>query len=256
MRARSNRWLALLTILSGAVVAVGLTASGCGGSVDEPGTSNPDTGSDTGSITVVDTAKADTGTVMSDSEMMYDVPGSLFDATVPDVVFEGGKTAAGCYGCALSSCKKEAEECDKDPRCRGLFLCVLTDCGASFTDFGCAAGCAFKFGVMGLSDPVIGKVQALGTCVQNKCTAECPEVPETGGSDAPKTDAPKADAPSEASADAVADGSAFMIFPDKSGDPKAMKSIDPRVLDVLQTLKTTFDGAPVARQDLIKQFSH
>ena len=249
MRAGSNRWFALLTILGGAVAAVGLTAAGCGSSVDDPGTSTPDTGTDTGSIVVVDSAKPDTGTAPTDSMMEYDVPGSLFDATVPDVVFEGGKTAAGCYGCALSSCKKEAEECDKDPRCRGLFLCVLTDCAASFTDFGCAAGCAFKFGVMGLSDPVIGKVQALGTCVQNKCTAECPAVPDAGG------DAPKTETATDAVSDTPAEASAFMIFPDK-GDPKAMRSIDPKVLEVLSTLKTTFDGAPVARQELIKQFSH
>lgn len=248
MRAGSNRWLALLTILGGAVVAVGLSASGCGGSVDEPATTADTGAADTGSITVVDSSKPDTGTVMTDSAMEYDVPGSLFDATVPDVVFEGGKTAGGCYGCVLDKCKKEVETCDKDPRCRGLFLCLLTDCAGSFTDVGCAFGCAAKFGVMSASDPVIGEVQPLGTCAQNKCSADCPAPPEAG----PPSDAPK-EASSDAPSDTKVDGSAFMIYPDKSG--KNM-SIDPRVGEILMSVVARFDGLPTVRDELIHQFSH
>lgn len=249
MHSRTNRWLALFTILGGAVVAVGLTASGCGGSVDDPATTTTtDTGApDTGSLVVVDSAKPDTGTTMSDSEMMYDVPGSLFDATIPDVVFEGGKTAGGCYGCALTSCKTEAEECDKDPRCRGLFLCVVSDCAASFTDLTCALGCAGRFGVTGLGDPVVGKVRTLGTCVQNKCSMECPSAPETGASDAPKE--ASADAPS----DTKTDGMAFMIFP---GGAQKMQSLDPKLGELLLSISRTFNNNAAARDELIEKFSH
>lgn len=247
MRAHSNRWLALLTIVGGAAVAVGLSTAGCGGSVDDPGTTT-DTGSpDTGSIVVLDSSKPDTGTAtMPDTEVMYDVPGSLFDATIPDVVFEGGKTAAACYGCALSTCKKEAEECDKDARCRGLFLCVVSDCGASFTDLGCAFGCAGKFGVSSPSDPVVAKVQSLGTCVQNKCSAECPSPPDAGAADTKKADV---------ASDGMVDGSAFMIFPEGKDGAKKAQSIDPKVAEILMQLGSTFDGRPAARDELIKQFN-
>jgi hypothetical protein len=246
MRAHSNRWLALLTIVGGAAVALGLTAAGCGGSVDDPATTT-DTGTpDTGSIVIVDSSKPDTGTVMPDTEMTYDVPGSLFDATIPDVVFEGGKTASGCYGCALTSCKKESEECDKDPRCRGLFLCVVSECAASFTDLACAFGCAGKFGVSSPSDPVVGKVQTLGTCVQNKCSAECPSAPDAAGADTKKADV---------ASDGMADGSAFMIFPEGSKAGAKAQSIDPKVAEILMQLGATFDGRPAARDELINQFN-
>ena len=181
-----------------------------------------------------------------DSEMTYDVPGSLFDASIPDVAFEGGKTAAGCYGCALKSCKSEAEACDADPRCRGLFLCVVTDCAAAFTDFACALGCAGKFGVTGLGDPVIGKVQTLGTCVQGKCAADCPSVPDGGmmGGDAPS--------------DVKTDGMSGMSFKfaGPGGGAKDLQSIDPKVGDVLMNVAATFRSLPASRAELVQHFTH
>lgn len=256
MRARTNPWLAVLTILAGGALAVSFSTVGCGGGVEQTPATTDTGGADTG-ITIVDSTKPDTGTPMMDSEKTYDVPGSLFDATVPDVEFEGGKTSGGCYACTLDKCKSEVEVCDKDPRCRGLFLCVLTECAGSFTDFGCAAGCAFKFDVTGLSDPVIGKAQAVGNCVQNKCSDKCPNPPMAGdaGSDAPKTDAPKP-------ADAVSDGETGAMggmgfkFAGSAGGAKDLQSVDPRVVEVLMSIAATFEAAPEARDQMIQLFKH
>ncbi len=235
-------FLAFFTVVAGAALAASVTSVGCGGSVDEP-TAQPDTAPvDTG-ITIIDTTPADTGTPMKDSEVTYDVPGSLFDASVPDVVLDGGKTSGACYGCTLDKCKTEVAECDKDARCRGLFLCVLTDCAGSFTDFGCAAGCAFKFGVTGLSDPIIGKAQAIGTCVQNKCTAECPAPPMMGDGGAP-SDAMKTEV----------GGMGFKSSLPSAGS-KNLQSVDPKVVDVLMDLGNSFH-TPAARDEMAKHFSH
>lgn len=247
MRARTKPFLAFFTILAGAALAGSVTSVGCGGSVDEQ-PAQPDTAPvDTG-ITIIDTTPADTGTPMMDSEMTYDVPGSLFDATVPDVVFEGGKTSGGCYACTLDKCKAEVAECDKDPRCRGLFLCVLTDCAGSFTDFGCAAGCAFKFGVTGLSDPIIGKAQAVGGCVNMQCSAECPAPPAMGdgGMDGSAvSDAMKAEV----------GGSGFKSSLPSAGGAKDLQTIDPKVVEVLMDLGNSFH-TPAARDEMAKHFSH
>jgi len=249
---RSNSWLAVLTMLAGGVFAVAVTTAGCGGKTDEPGTTAPE---DTGVVIVTDagadtSAPKDTSTPMVDSAETYDVPGSIYDAVFPDVVFEGGKSTGTCVACAGKECKKELDTCDADPRCRGLLLCVLTDCAGSFTDFSCAAGCAFKFGVSGLGDPVIGKVQDVGTCINAKCTADCPAAPGDAG--APKVDASTADAKADATSTdgGSAETGAYMIFP----DGKNLRSIDPRVLEILQT--TVGSLSVEAKSGLADRLSH
>jgi hypothetical protein len=245
MRASSRSFLAFFTILAGTALAGSIASVGCGGSVDEP-PAQPDTAPvDTG-ITIIDST-ADTGTTMMDAEKTYDVPGSLFDATIPDVAFEGGKTSGGCYACTLSKCKSEVEVCDKDPRCRGLFLCLVTECGGSTMDFGCAFGCGAKFDVSSLTDPVVGKAQAVGTCVQNKCADDCPAGAMMG--DAGKTDAAKADA---VTTDVASEsGMAFMSSAGPAGGAKSYH-MDPELGAALLEISRQMAG----REDLVRAFSH
>ncbi|MBI2389058.1 MAG: hypothetical protein HYV09_05515 [Deltaproteobacteria bacterium] len=245
---RSNPWLAVVSVLAGGALAVAASTAGCGGKTDDPGVTGPvDTG-----VTIVDSSATDTGAVKDtytppvDAEKTYDVPGSLFDAVIPDVVFEGGKTAGQCVACAGTQCKSEVEACDKDPRCRGLFLCVLTRCGASSTDYMCLLGCAGEYDVSSPSDPVVGKAMNVADCARTKCASECPAPPGDGGAG----DA-KADAKSDATGDAAETG-AYMIFP--SGAKPAM-SIDPRVLEVLQSVSDAFANAEL-REGAIQELSH
>lgn len=246
MRARTNPWLALITIITGASIAVAATP-GCGSKTDEGNvTPNPDTGlSIQDDTSVKDTTPADTGSTVVDSDKQYDVPGSLFDAVIPDVTFDGGKTAAGCFDCTTDKCKAEVEACDADPRCRGLVLCAMTDCAGSFSDYGCLFGCASKFDVMGTSDPIIPKAMAVGQCVQKECSAACPLPPDSGmmGGDA------KADT-KDAVSDSM-DGSAFMIFPNGG----SAKHVDPKVIEMLAPTFEVLGGMPEARARLIEKFS-
>jgi hypothetical protein len=252
---RSNSLLAVLTMLAGSTFLVSTTAVGCGGKTDEPGQSTP---ADTGVVIVTDSGTPDTTTPpkdtappVEDTAEAFDVPGSIYDAVFPDVVFEGGKSTATCIGCATKECKKELDACDADARCRGLLLCVLTDCAGSFTDFSCAAGCAFKFGVSGLGDPVIGKVQSVGTCINSKCTADCPSAPSDAG--APKPDAPPPSPDGAIVVDAApAETGAYMIFPESAG--KDLRSIDPKVVELLQSL--VGDLGVEARQGLVDKYTH
>lgn len=244
---RSNPWLAVVTMLAGGVVAVGAATTGCGGKTDEPATTT-----DTGVVIVTDTgvdssAPKDTGTPVVDSAEEYDVPGSIYDAVLPDVDFGDGKTTATCVDCAGKQCKSQMDACDADPRCRGLFLCVLSECAGSFTDFSCAAGCAFKFGVSGLSDPVIGKAQSVASCLQSKCPDACPAAPGDGGTG---TDAKTDSASADAKTDSGPETSGYMIFPDQE---KNLRSIDPRVLDLLQSV---VPDSPEAKAALIARFKH
>lgn len=243
---RSNPWLAVVSILAGGALAMAASTTGCGGKTDDPGVTGPvDTG-----ISIVDSAVGDTGAVKDtytppvDAEKTYDVPGSLFDAVIPDVVFEGGKTASQCVACTGTQCKTEVEACDKDARCRGLFLCVLTKCGASSSDYMCLLGCAGDYDVTSPSDPVVGKAMDVADCARTKCADECPAPPGDGGA----TGDAKADTKSDASGDA----SAYMIFP--SGAKPAM-SIDPRVLEVLQSVSDSFANAEL-REGVIQKLSH
>lgn len=245
---RSNLSLSVLTMLAGGLFVVAANTAGCGGKTDEPSTEPTDTGvsivTDAGPDT---SAPVDTGTPMVDSGTTWDVPGSLYDADIPDIIFDGGTSAASCVGCAGRECKKEVDACDSDPQCRGLLLCALTKCGGSTTDLSCLMGCLGEYGV-GFSDPVVGTVYAVGTCVQKKCTSDCP-VPADAG--APKPDA-KSDAPGDATGDATGDAEtgAYMIFPSSSPAPR---SIDPRLIDVQEALSSM---SPDVKSGLIGQLTH
>ena len=252
MRARQNPWLAVLTLAAGGVLAASASTVGCGGKTDEA----PAAPADTGTISIVDsssdTGAVDTGTVVVDSGKGYDVPGSLFDADIPDIAFEGGTTAAGCYDCTLDKCEAEVKECDKDPRCRGLLLCVLTECAGSFTDVGCAFGCATKFDVSGLGDPVISKASSVGTCVQGKCAGACPSAPTPDGGVA---DAKTDSASETGAAETGGSGSGFK-FSSPSTPGAGEQSIDPRVLDVLQQVVAPYQGSPDSRDRMMKHLAH
>lgn len=238
---RRSNWLGFVTVLAGGVITAASLAVGCGGKTDEPGETTP---ADTG-VGIVESgpdtsAPKDTGSVEVDSGSS----GSIYDAVIPDIAFGDGKTSGGCVACAGKECKKELDACDADPKCRGLFLCVLTECAGSFTDYSCAIGCGIKFGVTSLSDPVLGLAQDVGVCLNSKCSADCPSAPS--GGDGGTADAPKSDA---ATSDASETG-AYMIFP---AAEKHLRSIDPRVLDVLSSAVPT---SAEARAALVERFSH
>jgi hypothetical protein len=255
---RANRWIGALTICTGGLLAAVVLAAGCGGkSEDAPvveDTGTPDTGiavvKDTS--TPVDTAPVDTGMEPS---------GSLFDADIPDIVFEGGKTAKGCYDCTIDKCKTEVEACDKDAKCRSLLLCALTMC-SSFSDTSCLFGCAISAGVTSPSDPVVATIQDVGTCNQMNCSASCPAIPDGGGmppSDSgPKTDGSSTDGSSTDGSSATDGGSA----PDGSGGsafaPKvpAGKHVDAKVITVLQSVVASFEANPLARDGVVDHLSH
>lgn len=234
---RRSNWLGFVTVLAGGVIAAASLAVGCGGKTDEPGETPADTG-----VGIVESgpdtsATKDTGTGVVDSDKTWDVPGSLYDAEIPDVVFDGGTTAAGCVACTTRECKTEVDACDSDPKCRGVVLCVITECGGSATDYGCLLGCAAKYDVS-YTDPVALTAVSVAQCVQKKCTADCPIPAGDGG--APKSDS-SADAP---------ETSAYMIFPETN---KSFRSIDPRLVEALQSIA----GANAeVRAGLVERFSH
>ncbi len=271
---------ALVTIFVGAgfmLGALGTTTVGCGSKTEE---APAETGVVIVDSTSPDTRPVDTGTAPVDSEMQYDVPGSLFDATIPDVVFEGGKTAQGCYDCTTDKCKAQLQECDKDARCRGVLLCVLVDCAGKFTDQACVIGCAFGFGVMSLSDPIVGKLQTVAACNQSNCADVCPAAPGDAGpapdtkpaadaadsaiADSTATDSATADTNTDArtdAADAKSDsetgammGNAFQIQKE-TFMPNKLQSVDPAVVDVLLEVSTSF-GHPAVRQGVIDHLNH
>jgi len=247
MRVRSNPSLALFSILTGGAFAVMATTAGCGSKTDDGTVTPADTGSISLSDASADTTKPDTAAPMMDTATQYDVPGSLFDVTVPDIAFEGGKTIGGCYSCTTDKCKSQVEACDTDPKCRGLVLCGLTECAGNFSDLTCLIGCATKYDVaLDPSDPTVTKALGVGQCVQGKCADACP-LPADGGmmsSDA------KADTASEAASDSAMEASAFMIFPHA-----AQKPADPEVVERLQDLFNMLGGMPETRANLVDTFS-
>ena len=192
-----------------------------------------------------DTTSTDTGTTTTDTY----VPGSLFDAVIPDVTFEGGKTAAGCYGCITDACKAEMTTCDKDPRCRGLTLCILLDCGTT-PDTTCLITCALKYDVTSVSDPVAATALAVADCAQKKCGDKCPAPPGDGGTGT--GDAKKGDAETGGSGGGSGGG-----LPGSPGMPAspAFKTVDPKVIEMLQTIKDSYASVPGASAGVIARYS-
>ena len=243
MRARSTRWLGALTVLAGTVLAASALAAGCGGKTDEenPGTQpQPDTG-----VTIVDSAP-DTGSA-PDTSTSPDTGGSgggsIFDAEMPDITFDGGTTAKGCYDCTITECKSQVEACDADDKCRTLFVCAFSSCLEDLSDFGCLASCAFSAGVTNPSDPAVQKALDIIECNQAECSAACPEIPDagTGG-----------DAASEAAVDATADaadGSSSSFMSAKPSFAKA-ESLDPKLMDALVKINTSI-SSPEARRSIL-----
>ena len=256
--ARRNRILGLACATAGLVLATSMMAGGCGGS-ESGGGETVDTGTDTGvaADTAKDTAPADTKPeVAPDTGPVsnYDAPGSLFDAVIPDVVFDGDVTAAGSYDCTLAHCHDQVAACDKDERCRGFLLCVLVDCKASFTDTTCLFGCAGEYDVTGLSDPIVGEVRDILTCSGGACASECPAVPLDGGFDAtPPPDGATDDAGAgEASSGEVGPGEAGTAYhPSGWHAPSGSKAIDPKLVDFMCEVQTTFASMPLVRDGLV-----
>lgn len=256
MRARP-RFASAATLAAVGTLVASAFAVGCGSKESSVDTTPADTGvvdSGTDTSVAMDTGPKDTGTPPVDSGAMYDVPGSLFDVEVPDVQFEGGTSAKTCYDCMTTKCKDEVGVCDADPQCRGIVLCLLSDCAGSFTDLGCAFGCAAMYGVTSPSDPVATEALGVAQCVQKNCTSACP-VPADAG---PKTDA-KSDGTSAETAIAEAGGMAFKFqyAPEKAASFKvAPESIDPQVGVMLQSLRESLLSSPEISQALMDKYAH
>ena len=258
------RILGALSAMAVGALSLSVLAGGCGGKTnDQAPADDTDTGIvDSGTVapdtTPADTAKPDTtppkpDTSDLDTEPTYDAPGSLFDVDIPDVVFEGGKTAAACYACTEKNCHDELAACDKDVRCRGLSLCVLIDCKGSTTDLGCLAGCASSYDVTSFSDPVAAKALAIANCTRSKCAGDCPSVPlpGDGGTDSATTDSTSTDTGSTPDA-AVRDASPAATPPHKAPP----MSIDPQLIEALQSFCAAFEGDPEAKRAVVEGLSH
>lgn len=239
--------------LAASVGVVGCIAVGCGGkSQDGPELPPEDTGAvDTG-IAVIEAGKDSGGTDTGAAKDTGDVPGSLFDATLPDIAFEGGKTVGGCYDCTKTQCKDELTKCDADPRCRGLTLCILVECGGSTTDTTCLFGCALKYDVTSPTDPVASLALGVANCTQSKCTDKCPTAPDAGA------DA-KADVKTDgASVEGGAGGGGTPGTPGTPGLPASpglpgagAKSVDPKVIEMLSGMNASFAATPEATSGLV-----
>jgi hypothetical protein len=249
-----NRWFGVLAVCVGATGVVGVFAGGCGGGVDADNPPATDSAvADTltaDSPVILDGAKdtADSSKPPPDTEVThYDAPGSLFDVDIPDLSFDGGKTASGCYDCTKTKCKDELAACDKDERCRGIVLCITVKCAGDTTDFSCALGCAADYGVTSPTDPVAGEALAVGQCTQKNCGDACP-IP--GG-----TDAGPADVKSDTKADA-SDAETAAAF--KSGEipSGAAMSVDPAMLELAKQLSAVLNGHPELRQAVIERLTH
>jgi hypothetical protein len=249
--ARRNRIMGLACATAGLLLATSAVASGCGGS-ESGGDNTTDTGTPDTGVVVTDSAKPDTtpapdtaAETVTDTAKEYDAPGSLFDVDIPDIQFDGDVSAKGCYDCTTTQCHDQVATCDKDPRCRGTLVCILTTC-TSFSDTTCALGCASDYDITA-TDPVLGTLIGIGTCVRDKCSADCPALP--GGGDAgPPPDAGSGDGTSsEASSGEIGPGG-------ETGPmlrPPGTKVIDPVVIDVLHDLQVTLASMPEVRQGLV-----
>jgi hypothetical protein len=251
---RAHRWIGALTMCTGGLLAAVVLSVGCGGKSEDAPVVETDTGTDTGIAVVKDTSTpVDTGAAMDDSATEFDVPGSLFDAEIPDITLEGGYTVKGCYDCTTDKCHMQVAECDKDERCRGLLLCALTTC-TSLTDTSCIIGCAFSFGVTSPSDPIVGTLQSVANCNQMNCSAACPGLPDggMGSSDAAKTDSATAgDSTTSTDGGSASDGGSAPAFAPKVPSAK----VDPRVVEVLQSVMGSFNSTPLATQGLVDHLS-
>ncbi len=244
MRARSTRWLGALTVLAGAALAASAFAAGCGGKTDEENVTpqpQPDTG-----VTIVDSTP-DTGSAPDTStptETGTSPGGSIFDAEMPDVTFDGGTTAKGCYDCTITECKSEVETCDADDKCRTLFVCAFGSCLEDLSDFGCLASCAFSAGVTSPSDPAVQKALDIIECNQAECSAACPAIPDAGmGGDGASEAA--VDAPADA-----ADGSSSSSFMSAKPSFAKAESLDPKLMDALVKINTSI-SSPEARRSIL-----
>ncbi|GAC1352111.1 MAG: hypothetical protein NVS3B20_03010 [Polyangiales bacterium] len=236
--------------LGAAAIALILSACGigCGGKTEQT-TGATDAGGES-AIIITDGSDRETaigtnetGAPNDDASATFDVPGSLFDAPIPDISFGDGLTAAGCYDCTKANCTAEVTACDSDPRCRGLALCVLIDCKSSTSDFTCLLGCAGKFGVTSPSDPTATKVLSIATCSGAKCKDKCPSL---GAGDAGKSEASSGES-------GTSDVAPKMMLP---APPENFSSIDPRVGVTLQSFAAAFDGDPTLASGLIDALSH
>lgn len=169
-----------LAVVSTSLVATGFAIQACGGSSEE-------------TTTVADAAPeattAETGPKDSSAPDVFDArppcdPNKDVLKDIPDAAIPDSSTTTGlCLGCAKTNCNDEINDCAKD-------------CSRSATDLGCqdiAAKalqcytqkqdffqCGGDFITAAPGTRNIGI--ALGSCVSQKCQAEC-GVPTDGGAD-------------------------------------------------------------------------
>jgi len=242
-----NVTIAIL-LAGGSVLGLASLGAGCGSTSETAPPPAPDT-TPVFVDSAGDVAKDTKDSAVEDTTVSYDVPGSIFDAEIPDVVIDGISLPA-CVDCLRTKCKSELAACDSDPKCRGLTLCVLIDCKGSFTDTGCLFGCAGKYGVTSPSDPVVPLALAIGDCSNKNCKSECP-TPDGG---IPTSDA-KTDGPEGGGGGGGSGGFGGGFETPKSYSYKGM-SIDPKVVEALQSLAMSLDGDPALKQSAIDALSH
>jgi hypothetical protein len=238
-----------LLVAGGAVLGVASSAGGCGGSTTEPA-ATPDTTPVVVLDSSTDGGKDTKDSTVEDTTESYDVPGSIFDAPIPDVIIDGVSLPL-CVDCLRTKCTSELTACDADPKCRGLTLCVLIECKGSFTDTGCLLTCAGKYGVTSPADPVVPMALAIGDCSNKNCKSECP-TPEGG---VPLDSGPK-DSGKDATAEASMGGGGGGSFESPKAYSYKGMSIDPKVIDALQSLAIGLDGDPALKQSAIDALSH
>jgi hypothetical protein len=130
----------------------GGTSSGTGGT--SPGTGGSGTGGSAGG-----------GTCTSGQT-------TTCDQVELDQAADGGPGA--CTTCAQSSCCTAINACFGDPACVGFNDCLNTNC-ANASDL---QACATQSCSQCMTQTVINEFNAIGTCLQSSCDAEC------GGADA------------------------------------------------------------------------
>jgi hypothetical protein len=274
MTARLTARLSHLALFVGAGFVLGSTV-GCGSEVE----STPPA-EDTGIVIVDSTAVVDTTPAADTATGPEATPGSLFDAVLPDISLEGGKTVQGCYDCTVDKCETEMQACDKNNACKGVLLCVLIDCAGKFSDQSCLFGCALSNGISSTMDPAVALLSGVGSCNQSKCTDSCPLAPLDGGApdtrpndsapdattadgtstdgaatdsattDVGATDAGAADAPGDVRADSETGAMMSSPFKIQKETFQPKQSVEPGVIVVLEQLSSSF-ASPTLRQGVI-----
>lgn len=167
-------------LVSAWAVGGGFALQACGGSSDDTGTTTPDAAPE---ASAVDSSLKDSSTApdVFDARPPCD-PNKDILKEIPDAAIPDSSTTTGiCLGCAQSKCTDEIKDCQSDCSrsatdlgCQDLAAKAL-ECYAQKQNFLACGGDFIK-----AKNPTQGIGIALGTCVGNKCQAECGVDPDAG----------------------------------------------------------------------------